>query len=292
MVALTILLGLIVPTWFASFVGSIFGDVGSFIGALAGFVAGGFFLGIISKRLFVYNEEWSGYVTNNPFGGQNVAYGPGLHFSYPWEQRNQDGEYDLQVKTEPFELKAQTKSANVTVTGSFQYRIDLPHITKYIGAGESTIKGGLIAFIKTFLTEELAKEDAEYDRTHLGQINAALRDKFTKGSSELERKYGIQTVNLFLETLQLPEEAQKTRDAVDEAKQLTKVVAELAGYTGKNAVKDYQEAVRTGAISHEQNKQLLDRAMAVSNNNARINVNTIEGGGSVTPMLPINNPPA
>ncbi len=67
------------------------------------------------------------------------------------------------------------------------------------------------------------------------------------------------------------------------------MIAELAGYSGENAVQEYQNAVRGGKISHQQNKELMDRAMAISNNNARINVNTIEGGGNVTPMLPINN---
>jgi hypothetical protein len=110
---------------------------------------------------------------------------------------------------------------------------------------------------------------------------------FTEDSSELEIKYGAKTVNLFLETIQLPEAAQHTRDAVDEATQLIKIVAKLAGYTGDKADEDYQRAVKTGTITHQQNKELMDRAMAVSNNNTRINVNTIEGNSNVTPMLPV-----
>jgi hypothetical protein len=278
---------LFVPMILGNILGSLFGSFGSQLLGLAGFVGGGIFLSLISKRLFVYNEEWKAYVTNNPFGGQNVPYGPGLHFSHLWEQRNKDGEYDLSVISKTFELKAQTQSANVTVTGSFQYRIDLANITKFIGVNPTTVENGLIAFIKSFLTQRLAQFDAEGARKNLGDINSDLKHMFVDEASEIEVKYGIQTVNLFLETIQLPEEAQKTRNAVDETEQLMVVAAKISGYT----TEAYQKKRESGEISDERHMQFLNRAMAVSDNKTSINVNVIEGSGSgnVMPMLPLKN---
>lgn len=289
-VFVTALLSFSLPTIFGILIGSIFGSGGAWLLGLAGFGVGGWFLGKISKRLFVYNEELRAYVTNDPFTGQNVPYGSKINLSHPWEQRNKDDEYDLQVKNVDFELPVQTEDSNVIVEGSFQYRIDLSNITTYIAVNPGTIEGALVAFIKTFLTSTLAGYSLEEARKNIVDINAKLKEKFVSASEadDLQLKNGIKTVNLFLTTFKLPPQVQETRNSVDEAKQLAIVVATLANMTPE----DYAQARKDGKITHQQHKELLDRAMAVSNNKSSINVNVIEGGnGKVMPMLPLKNNP-
>ncbi len=279
------------PAIFGALIGSIFGPIGALIVGVAGFGVGGFLLARLSHRLFVYNEEWQAYLTQDPFSGQNIPYGPGLHLSHVWEERNKNGNYSLTVVTKQFEVAVQSKTAKVTVTGQFQYSIDLSNIKRFIGISASTVEDGLTAFIESFLTRELARDDAEHARQNTDDINKKLKKEFMGEDDaiiDFEQKYGIITVNLILKTIKLPEEAQKTRDSVDEAKTLMQIVAELSGMS----VADYQTKRTSGEISADQHKQLLDRAMAVSGNNAKINVNTIESSGgnnAVTPMLPVGS---
>jgi hypothetical protein len=290
-VSLVALASLAGPAIFGATLGSIYGPAGAWLLGTAGFAAGGYFISKILDRLYVYNEEWSSYVTNDPIFGHNVPYGPGFHFAHFWEERNQAGNYKLHVVTKTFEVTVQTTTASVTVKGSFQYRIDLALINRFIGISASTVEEGLLAFIKSFLIEELSDKDAEYSRKSITETNKKLKEKFVENEAmpvlEFEHQYGIVTVNLILEEIRLPQEAQQTRNAVDEASTLVRVLAQLSGMSPDV----YTQRRENGQISDEQHNKLLDRAMAVSGNNARINVNTFEGNSAgVTPMLPIGNP--
>lgn len=288
-VLITVILSYAVPTVFGVAVGYNFGSNGMWFFGLIGFGVGGYFLMKISKRLFVYNEENHAYVTNNPLTGENVPYGPKASFSHPWEQRNQEDEYDLQVISVKFSLPAQTGTSNLIVDGMFQYRINLANITTYIAVNPGTVQDGLLAFIKTFLSQTLAGYDLEGARKNIGKINAALKEKFIyeEAASDIQLKNGINTVNILLTALELPPQVQATRNSVDEAQQLMRVVASLAGMSEE----DYKKARASGAITHQQNKEFIDRAMAMSNNNATVNINTFEGDGSgkVTPMVNVGN---
>ena len=163
------------PALFGSFVGgSIFGPAGSWLFGVVGFGVGGYLLSNVVNRFFVYNEEGSAYVPNDAIWGKNIPYGPGFHLSHFWEERNKDGNYKLEIATKTFEVSVQTTTANVTVTGSFQWRIDLALINRFIGINPSTVENGLLAFIKSFLTEELAKKDAEHARTTVSYTHLTL----------------------------------------------------------------------------------------------------------------------
>lgn len=255
--------------------------------AAAGLWLGVSFFKRISKRLFVYNEEWTGYVTQDPLSGSNVPYGPGWHFAHWWEQRNQSGEYDLHVKTVPFSIAVPTKTAQVVVTGNYQYAIRLWSLIQFIGSGRDTVEKGLTAFIEQQLTQQLTQKDAESARNEVKTVNENVSKVFigSNASGGYEVQYGITIANIVISKIALSDEAQKTRDSEDEADALAKTVAKIAGYSAA----EYLARRADGRINDKQHMEFYRAAMGVSGN-ASYAVHAIEGGGNVTPMIPLNNP--
>lgn len=269
---------LLFPTLFGMLWGSFWGGFAINLGGLLGFIGGMYLIYLLSRRLVVYNQEWSAYVTQDPFTGENVPYGPGAHPSYPWEQRNAEGNESLEVITKPFSVPVQTSTAQVEVENSFQYAVDLRGITKFIGNDTSTIEGGYIAFMQSFLTARYATMTAEEARKDIGPTNAALADAFmgTAGDEvepvDFEDKFGIITVSLVIKSIKLPAAVQKTRDAIDEAAMLHKVVASMIGLTPE----ELTAKLKSGEITKERHDKLLNRAMATSDN-ATMDIKVIEG---------------
>ncbi len=259
-----VLAGVLIPfgmLWGSFFSGWMVDKVG-----LVGFLAALGIFYILERRLFIYVPEWKAYVTQDPFSGYNVPYGPGLHISYPWEQRNADGNEPLDVITKPFSVSVQTSTSQVQVEGSFQYAADLARITTFIGNDVTTIEGGFIAFFESFLSERYAGKDAENARTGIGDTNKALADRFMgtqdADTTSLEDKFGIIAVSLVITKLKLPDAVQKTRDAVDEAAQMQKVVAKTYGIEPE----ELAARVKDGRISLNDYNKMLNRAMSISEN--------------------------
>lgn len=261
----------LVPIMFAAYWGSFIGSFFTKVGILAGLAIAAALLSRVLPRLLISNPEWAGYVTLDPFRGENVAYGPGLHPAFPWEERNADGNYPLEVITKTFEVSIQTKTARVIVKGVFEYQVDLPNITTFIGIAESTIDEGFTAFIETFLVEELAAKTAQEALTKVGDLNTILENEFmgvvtSTGDTvtAFEQENGIRAVSLVVTRIELPAAVQKTRDAIDEGKAIFGVVAAMLGLT-----EDELKAKRSGdpkEISDERYDALVDQAMAVSDN--------------------------
>lgn len=245
--------------------------------AIAGTTIGA--IGISSLHLFIYNPEWQAYVTQNAFTGEMIPYGPGLHPSFSWEERNRQGNYSLQVITRTFEVQVQTKTARVTVKGKYEYAINLSVIEKAIGVDSSTIETGLTAFISSFLTDRCAGEDAETVRKNVKQYNEALAAEFMaaqtpqmpdKTPATFGDNYGFRTVAVVIDSISFPEAVQKARDSIDEADAIHQVMAKLAGMTPA----EFAAAQKT--MAHENYINYLNRAMAISDN-ATLKIDVIEG---------------
>jgi hypothetical protein len=259
-----------------------FGTTGSFIGIAVGF----YLLSYVAPRMFVYNPEWSGYVTQDAILGTMVGYGPGFHFAHWHEQRNVSGNYSLKVITRPFVETVPTKTSQVTPKVKYSYAISLPEITRTVGVDETTIEGGLTAFVGSFLTQEFAKYTAEEVRTKVGILNEQLSTEFMglkpqegaptqvkdKTPDLFEKEYGFKTVNVVIEAIILPPAAQKTRDAIDEAENLLGIMAKLRGATSQ----DLAQQIKDNKISSGDYQNLLNRAMAISEN-ATMDIKVIEG---------------
>lgn len=267
---------MIAPILFGALWGSFIGGVWVKIGLLAGALVGLWLFSFITKRLFIYVPEWSAYVTQDPFTGNNVPYGPGLHVSYLWEQRNEDGNEPMDVITETFTVPVQTTTSRIDAECMFQYAADLRGITTFIGNDASTIREGYNGFFESFLSSRLAGMSAEEARNSIGALNEELANNFqsheNSEESVLEKSFGIIAVSLIIKKLVLPAAVQKTRDAIDEAATMQKVVAGIYGLKPE----DLATKLASKEISVADYNRMLNRAMAISEN-AEGEVKIIEG---------------
>ena len=271
------------PMSFLGYWGSLFEH--ETIGILIGLIIGGIAEAWLApKWMFVYNPEWTAYVTQDAFSGTMVPYGPGLHPSYWWEERSEKGNYSLRVITRPFEADIATKTSKVLIKGEYEYAILLRRIYRAVGVDESTVEEGITAFIESFLTSKCAREDAEDVRGMIDSLNENLAEEFmdtenkdVKGGcekpSKIEENYGFVTVGIVIEKIAFPEAVQNTRDALDEAETLFGVVATLHG-TSKEVLK---QQLKDGIVKQPEYQKMLTRAMAVSGNKTTIDVRVIEG---------------
>jgi hypothetical protein len=270
---------LTIPMVLIGWLGLLAGSVTT--GCVVGFIIGGITLSIVGpKRMLVINPEWCGYVTQNIFDkGAMVAYGPGMNFSHWWEQRNADGNYSLKVQSKPFDIPVTTGSGKVIFAGQYEYVIDLSLLDLAIGVSQSVVEKGITAFIQNFLTVESADKMSKDVRSEEalkklgGNLQRLMMDD-TGMLANIRKKYGYKTVAVIIDKVTLPDDVQKTRDAIDEADALFEIVAKLHGVSKE----DLKERVKKGGdISPADYQKMLLRAMAVSDNKTSIDVKVIEG---------------
>lgn len=263
----TIGIPIAIGAWWGSWIA---GSFGAKVGILVGLGGAAWIGQWIIPRLFVYVREWSAFVTQDVLTGDMVPYGPGLNPSHVWETRGQDGNYPLDVITRTIDISVQTTTAAVTVDISFQYMVDLEFITNFVGVDDdTTILNGFAGFIESFISEKIAAMDAEAARKSIGDINQMLAQGFGGHTDEggqnrvdFEHKFGIKTVSIVVKGIRFPAAAQKTRDAIDEAETLHKVVAALIGISPD----ELKQQMKDGKITKEDYRDYLDKAMATSDN--------------------------
>jgi hypothetical protein len=251
---------------------------GFIIGMMAGFAG----LAKISHRLFVYNDEWKGYVTQNAFSSDMIIYGPGLSASYPWEERNAENEYSLKTVTRTRFVEVETKTGKVIVQYTFIYARDLYLLGNAIGASESTVENGYDGFISSFVTGEVSDLDTERARTCTRELNQKLSDNFMdvrddttdETPADFEKNFGIRTVGIVISKIILPVEIEKVRAAVDEGRTLFEVVAALLNLDKEKL----QQKLEDKTYTAEFYQKMLDRAMAISEN-AKLEIQAIEASG-------------
>ncbi len=249
-------------------------------GLLIGFIIGGITLSkVVPKRMVIINPEWCGYVTQDiGHNGGMVSYGPGVHASHWWEQRNAAGNYSLMVQPQPFNVGVTTMSGKVIFDGQYEYAIDLKVIDRAIGVSKAVVENGITAFIENFLTVYAADKLSKDVRSKaaledLGsQLQTMMMD--TGGTlSSIRNKYGYRTVAIIIDKVTLPEDVQQTRSAIDEAEALFEVVAKLYGLTTTELTRQ----IGDNTITAEAYQKMLTRAMAVSGNKTTIDVKVVEG---------------
>jgi hypothetical protein len=282
------------PTEVVSYVGEVLDHptIGSFIG----FGIGIWLLGLLVPRLFVDNPEWSAYVTLNPLGGYMIPYGPGIHASLPWEERNEDGNYSLEVITRSFTLTCPTKTSSVTISGRLFYSASLPYITNAIGVDQEIVEDGLIAFIESnllaTLTDMEAEEAIKSTPTISDNLNKTFRDQQAVTPNdvatpeEFEKKFGYSTAAIVIDRIAFSPKVQEALDAVSEARKMNEIAANLLGVSQA----DLAQMLRDKIITVKQVKEALDRAL-VASGNATMNLNVIEGdmGNAVANFLTQGN---
>lgn len=264
-----------VPIGGAVFVGSYLHPIFQFLATVGGVVAAGGLTSGLLRTSLVYNPEWRGYLTNNPFkgrdpGGGNIAYGPGVHVAYPWEQRNKKGTYPLDVTTTTQQVTVSTKTAKVVVTYSYGWAISLENINQFVGTGPATVHTIFTGFIDSFLIAQYAGKTAERVRSSITETNELLEQTFiaqpaTGGQTlptRLGQEAGVIPSLLVIKSIALADQAQATRDAIDESAQYSKAIAALLGITPA----ELKRRLGDGRLAHEDYMELLNRVMATSDN--------------------------
>lgn len=263
-------------------------------GRLIGFIIGGIALANIApSRMFVYNPEWRGYVTQDVIFGGMVPYGPGLHLSHWWEQRNAEGNYNLEVMGDPFSIKVTTTTATITINGQYERTIDLSLIERAIGTDPVSVGKEIESFIESFLIQWCFGKTAEQIRAAVKEMNQALAAEFVADDNPIRMAYGFKGTSIVINKIAFSDDAAKTRDAVDEAAVLFRVVANLYGLTEM----ELKSRIASNAITPEQYQKMLTRAMAVSDNATTMTVQVVEGlegspaGQTAAALSALNNQP-
>ncbi|HEY4517773.1 MAG TPA: hypothetical protein VJI74_02695 [Candidatus Paceibacterota bacterium] len=250
----------------------------------------------LGVRLFPNFTKWTpnaqALVTQNPFSGTRVAYGPGLNLSHFYEEVDERGNFSLETITESISVEVPTSTSKVIAKVSLQLRANLRLVERLVGVDGTTITSGFSALIRSYLTGKFARETAENARAKIDECNIELEEEFMTALAETPagvvsgaeylRLYGMGVIIIKLESMELPPEVQKTRNAVDEAAQFPKIVATMYGLTLEKLI-----ALReSGQISEERYTDMLDRALVASGNDAKLNVvggragNAIAAGAS------------
>lgn len=260
-------------------IGTFFGDLP--LGAAFGILPMLLFIRKLPAfHMIVIVEPWMGFYTQMP-NGSIIIYGPGVHASYPWEDRDEESNQPLEAISREFVVDVQTTTARIQARGIYEYAMDLPNLDRAIGIDQSTIDDGLTAFIESFLTSRFSGQEAMEVLKKVREANEELADNFMRhddgSSAELEAKYGFKTTAVLVRTFSLSEAAQRTRDAVDQAEMLHNVMARLYGETPENFAKLISEK----KLSKEELDTLLNRAMATAKL-ADMKITVFEASSSIT----------
>jgi len=283
------------PTIF-TFIISTFAPMLAIPGIIGGIVVGGMMLSKLMRRFIVSVPPATAFVTLNPLlsffsmpGNPNVTYGPGDHISYFWEEREKSGNLSLQVITMEFTEEVPGKNVQLLITGSMQFKVDLSNASSFIGIDESTIRAGIIDLIKAEISQKLAGNTIDKAKSKLEEMNKDLFKKFSMlelpaepgdtekkynpdKPSEYERKYGILVVAVTVTGIDIPEKTQETRDALDQAAQVSKGIASMLGLS----VTEMKRRLLTKDQKVSEYNELLDRWF-VQSGKAKMDVTVFKG---------------
>lgn len=252
------------------------GPWGIFVGLCVGIVL---FFPKVHDKLIVKVETQRQFMTldllkaffksRNPY----VTYGAGTHPAFPWERRLGRNNIALLEATENFSVEVITKTGVVTVRGSYRIRprVDTMSAPAFL-SGVAVVAEDLADLIKSKIIKQLAGKKLDDVSRQIKKLNDTLAIEFgtnttvghpTPEISEFEERFGIVVGDVTVGTIELSEDAKKTRNAVDEALQFAKGVALVLGYATPKAM---QKAVEAGTLSAETVENARKQFLAVSDN--------------------------
>lgn len=254
------------------------GTLGFILGAIGGQLAFAnvaplYFVIVPQAQAFVTLNDWMALfnVKGNPInveGNPNNTFGPGKSLEWPWVTRSRRSNLSLQVITISFTEEVPGKDTQLKVKGSYQFKVDILNASKFVGIDESTIRGGAIDLILSEISQTLSGESADEAKGNIQNFNDKLGERFGVGGkdpnstapevAEFENRYGISSVAVTITGIDLPEDVQKTRDAIDESAQAVRSVAAMFGMTPE----ELKAKLKDGKISLENYIEMLDRTLA------------------------------
>lgn len=223
-------------------------SIGFMAGALGGFIG---FLAI--KHIFVVVNNTTGLlVTLDQFRSilgkedVNVLYGPGTHFSFPWEARFPENNIPVKEEAEAFSFQVICKDGTMTVPVSFRLRPDFQNPISYL-SGVGAVAGDFKDLVITSVSKKLSKLTMQEALDMHEEINDELAEEFVgDNKTPFELRFGILTGDVTVGNMLMSDEAQRTRGGLNEASMVAQGTAILLGFKTVSAM---MKALQSRAIT-------------------------------------------
>ncbi len=234
------------------------------LGNAAGLALGAIGAVWVASRSYVTNDAVAAFVTVDLLSKQLVTYGPGFHFSFPWEARSGANNVDLSEAAENGTFEVQASEGTGTLRGKYSVRLrpDIKNLPKFlagVGSVASDLTGLINASILRYLSEKTVKEAL----ADLPGLNAHLRSEFHTKVSKFERRFGVIVGDVTVSEILPSKEVQKAMDGSSESVALDGIVARTLGYPTIEAVHD---AVKAEKLTSEQVSTAMENALAMTDN--------------------------
>lgn len=239
-----------------------------------------------------------GLVTQDMITGNPVVYGAGLHFKLPWETVEEKSNISLEDRTTIEQnLTIATKSDELKVKISFQWRADLKNLATFFRLEDST-KAALFEPIERFVSTSFADMTAEEARqsqsilsrlllaAFKGTVEEAIskippnHDKwdvfvkeerlFAEDVQNYEKQYGIHVVQVNVSDVDFSDEVKKARAGLAEHRSIEELYYSIAG--GKDAY---------SALSLNERAKIRAEARVITGNATEKQINMTGSSGGV-----------
>ncbi len=253
-------------------------------GFYIGLAAASLVVGVTVGRFLIRNKSLHSFVTvdllQSFLSGEDVyvTYGPGLHAAFPWESRSADDNISLDEAEQDFEVTVQCLSGIVTVNGSLRMRPDIRFSIPFL-SGTAVMASDVVDLVKSFIIELLAGKEVDEALVMVATLNTELNKKFGLASqgvspsearhskdpqvSEFERRFGVNIGDITIAKILPSKEAQKTRNAIDEARVISKGTLIILNMKDED---ELNEALRNGMITRDDVTRARREFMAASDN--------------------------
>lgn len=192
-----------------------------------------------------------------------VAYGPGGHWTYLWEQRSEKYTVSLSEATENVTFLVQCLDGTLTGKGTFRLRADIRDLVGFqLAAG--AIAANLTDLIKAEAVSYLGTCTVAEATSKLIGLNAHLIEKLGGARiapTEFEQRFSVFVGDITIGELIGSEDVRRTLDAISEAANIPVIVAKSLGYKNMTSVR---AAVRRGTLTAAQVAKAEERAMQIS----------------------------
>lgn len=239
----------------------------SILGTVLGFGLSAFTVLWLIPRLYVTNGAVAAFVTVDLLTKELVSYGPGFHFSFPWEARSGTNNVNLEEVAESYTVDVTLEDGTIKVPFSARLRPDIQNLSNFLSgvAAIAADLGDLIsAKIVEFFTKVNTDVGVQQATKMVPELNNYLREEFARDKSKnFEQRFGIITGDITAGTIQVTEQIKETLGVLTESRLIDKAVAESYG---RGSIAEVEEAIKNGELDREDVNRRRTQAMAMSGN--------------------------
>ncbi len=253
--------------WFIGVVFAWFFKLPTMLGMSVGLGLGALGVMWLVPRLYVVNDAVSAFVTVDLLSDELVTYGPGFHWSFPWEARSGANNVALDEAAESYTVEVTLKDGAIKVPFSARLRPDitkLPVFLSGVAAVAADLGDILSAEIVEFFTKEKPEVGVQQATRMIPELNVYLRKKFADGESEnFEKRFGVITGDITAGTILVTDQVKETLGALTESRLIDQAVAESYG---RKTIAEVEIAIKNGELDREDVNRRRTQAMAMSGN--------------------------